>query len=97
MPKNDDLDGLSECSEEGGQPGVVACKKVKHFLKIQLTHKDDGSKVKAAKCRVTKGDTVIMPGPLANGVLNKSTLEPGTYDVSFPDIDASEWGPAPAA
>jgi hypothetical protein len=96
MPPDDDLQGLGDAApDDSNQPGVVGCKKKpKHYLKVLLTYKDDGSKVKAAKCQITQGDTVVAGGPLSSGVLSKSSLVPGTYEVSFPDIDASEWGPA---
>lgn len=90
MSKNDDLAGLSEACSADPPKGVAPCKK-KHWIKVRLAWKDDKSKVKAAKCRVTLGDTVVAPGPLADGLLQVPSLDPGTYDVSFPEIDSSEW------
>lgn len=93
MSPNGDLAGVADaCAADSPNGAVAPCKKKKkHWIKVHLTYKDDKSKVKAAKCQITLGDAVIAPGPLANGLLSVSSIDPGTYDVSFPEIDASEW------
>jgi hypothetical protein len=91
MPPNEDLAGLGEACAEKPAKGVAPCKKKKHWIKVYLSYKDDKSKVKAAKCEISLGDAVVEPGPLSNGLLSVAKIDPGTYDVSFPDIDASEW------
>ena len=91
-PPGDDLEGLAAACADDPPKGVAPCKKKKkHWIKVYLSYKDDKSKVKAAKCQISLGDAVVEPGPLANGLLNVPKIDPGTYDVSFPDIDASEW------
>lgn len=90
MPNGDDLGGLNQACESGPKSGVAACKK-KHWIKAILRYKDDKSKVKAAKCTISSGGAVKAPGPLADGQYYVPSIDPGTYDISFPEIDASEW------
>jgi hypothetical protein len=93
MPPKGDLAGVAgAAAEEGPKGGVLPCgKKPKHWIKVRLSYKDDKSKVKAAKCQIRKGDAVVVPGPLADGLLDVKSIEAGTYDVTFPEIDAAEW------
>lgn len=74
----------------GTSPTTMQCQK-KHWVKVRLKHRDDKTDVPAAACEITLGGTEIAPGPLAGGVLEAHNLDPGSYEVSFPDIDASEW------
>ena len=91
MPPKDGLEKLhNACSEDPPNP-VAPCAKKTHWIKVHLSYKDDKSKVKAAKCTIAQGGAVIQPGPLANGTLGATSGTGGTYDVSFPDIDATEW------
>jgi hypothetical protein len=93
MPNGDDIGGLNKACETGPLGGVAACKQEKHWIRVILCYKDDKSKVKAAKCTLSKGGAVKAPGPLANGQYYVPVIDPGTYDISFPEIDASEWEP----
>ena len=90
MPPNGDLGGLADACAADSPKGVAPCKK-KHWIKVYLSWKDDKSKVKAAKCVISLADKVVAPGPLAKGLLHVPTIDPGNYDVSFPEIDAAEW------
>jgi hypothetical protein len=72
--------------------GVSACPKDnKHWVKVELRYKDTREFVPVAECRILQGSAVIDSGPLATGVLEAKGLPGGTYSVTFPDIDASEW------
>ena len=37
--------------------------------------------------------TETSSGPLANGLLEVKDIEGGSYEVTFPEIDAAEWSP----
>lgn len=62
-----------------------------HTVKVELRYKDTRDFVPAADCQILQAATVINSGPLAAGVLESTGLPGGTYSVTFPDIDASEW------
>ncbi|HWC97025.1 MAG TPA: hypothetical protein VG456_09755 [Candidatus Sulfopaludibacter sp.] len=47
--------------------------------------------VAAAECEIKLGAAMVNSGPLSKGALQSKRLPGGTYTVSFPDIDASEW------
>ena len=64
------------------------------WVKVRLKYKDDNSDVANAKFQLTKGDTVVNPGPLSSGLIEAKELEDGAYEVSFPEIDGAEWAPA---
>jgi hypothetical protein len=64
------------------------------YVTVRLKFKDDKKDVPNAKFNLMKGDAVADPGPLANGLIEVKNLEDGSYDISFPEIDAAEWEPA---
>ncbi|HEX3879825.1 MAG TPA: hypothetical protein VHW24_22740, partial [Bryobacteraceae bacterium] len=57
---------------------------------VHMVFQDDQTDVPAADCLHLNGDT-INSGPLAAGKLETHGLDPGSYQVTFPDIDESEW------
>lgn len=88
------LAGVSSASPStGSDPSTSSCpKKKKHFVKVKLLFKDDKKPVPAAECKILKGTAVVEGGPLANGDLGTAkTLDAGSYEVTFPEIDANEW------
>ena len=71
---------------------VKDCPLKKHFVKVRLEFKDDHTPVPAAACKILKGTEEVEGGPLAAGALGTATvLDPGTYEVTFPEIDSAEW------
>ncbi len=74
-----------------GKP-VKPCPVKKHFVKVKLVYKDDQTPVLATACNILLGAKTVQKGPLGNGLLGTATvLDPGAYEVNFPDIDANEW------
>ncbi len=64
----------------------------KHFVKVKLLYKDNRQPVPSAACKIHLGSKVVENGPLANGELGTAkVLDAGSYEVSFPEIDANEW------
>jgi hypothetical protein len=82
------LQGLSNASQKA-PPAAQACNQ-KHWVGIRLRYQDDRTDVPAADCLHLSGGT-INSGPLAAGQLETHELDAGSYQASFPDIDASEW------
>ena len=78
------------CGPGAGPQAVSPCQKT-HWVKVRLTFRDDKTNVSAAVGKITLGAAAIAPGPLANGVLEARNLQGGSYEASFPDIDADEW------
>ncbi len=91
--KKPSLDQVANASKPTPpDPSAANCPLKKHFVKVKLVYKDDGKPVAAAACKILKGTTEVDPGPLAGGQLGTAkTLEGGAYEVTFPDIDSSEW------
>jgi hypothetical protein len=76
----------------GVNRSVAPCPLKKHFVKVKLVFKDDQSPVLATAAQILKGKEVVDGGPLGNGELGTATtLDPGSYEVTFPDIDSAEW------
>ena len=73
---------------------VSQSEKPKTFIKIEL--KDDiGDPVPGERYRIKLPDGSIREGSLdANGRASVDGIDPGTAQVSFPDIDANDWKPA---
>jgi hypothetical protein len=86
---SDSLQGLSNASQ-AGPSAVQGCNQKKHWVGIHLRYEDDRTDVPAADCLHLSGDTV-NGGPLAAGQLETHELDAGSYQATFPDIDASEW------
>jgi len=63
----------------------------KHFVKALLHFKDDDKPVPATAGRILKGSEMVFGGPLGGGFMEAKDLDPGSYEVTFPDIDAQEW------
>jgi hypothetical protein len=78
------------CGPGAGPQAVSPCQKT-HWVKVRLTFRDDKTNVSAAVGKITLGAAAIAPGPLANGVLEARNVNSGSYEASFPDIDADEW------
>ncbi len=71
--------------------GVQPCPLEKHWIKVRLRYKDDKSNVPATPCSLTQGERQVADGPVADGSFELKHIPGGMYEVSFPDIDASEW------
>lgn len=84
------LQGLSNASQKAPDSQQSCKRKPRHWVGVHLRYKDDKSDVEAADCLHESGDTVNA-GPLAAGQLETHELEDGSYQATFPDIDASEW------
>jgi hypothetical protein len=83
---------VADASKPTPDPAVQNCPGKKHFVKVALTYKDDRKAVVAAACKILKGTAEVDAGPLVNGVLaTAKTLQGGSYEVTFPEIDADEW------
>ena len=77
----------------GTNRSAAPCPLKKHFVKVKLVFKDNQKPVLATACNILLGAAVIEGGPLGAGELGTAkTLEPGSYEVTFPEIDADEWG-----
>lgn len=87
---SESLQGLSNASQTAPESEQSCARKPRHWVKVRLRYKDDKSDVEAADCLHLSGDTV-NGGPLAAGQLETRDLEAGSYQASFPEIDASEW------
>lgn len=86
----DSLQSLSNASQKAPSAVQSCSKKPKHWVGVHLRYQDDRTDVPAADCLHLSGDT-INSGPLAAGQLETHELDDGSYQVTFPDIDASEW------
>ncbi len=84
---------LNQATSPGQQPptGVKPCPLKTHWVKALLHFKDDDTPVPATAGKILKGDGEVHAGPLGGGFLEARDLEPGSYEVTFPDIDAQEW------
>jgi hypothetical protein len=92
----DSLKSLGSSNKTTPNPKAKCTKeKPKHWVGVKLTYKDDGRLVPAADCTIHNGTEVLNGGPLAAGVLVSRNIEAGSYEVSFPDIDADEWDVGP--
>ena len=79
----------------GANRSAAPCPLKKHFVKVKLVFKDDQKPVPATGCQILLGTAVIEGGPLGNGELGSvTTLDAGSYEVTFPDIDSVEWDAA---
>ena len=87
--------GLSKVPNAGKSPGAVrSCPLagvLLHTVVVQARWRDSGENVPAVACRIVLGDTVVVPGPLANGTLGQGGLVGGAYEVTLPEVDADEW------
>ena len=61
------------------------------FVKIRLKFKDDQTDVAKAKYELRVGNSVLKSGDLENGLADLKPLQEEAYELSFPEIDASEW------
>ena len=64
---------------------------VLHSVAVRVRWHDTREDVAAVKCRFVLGATVVHPGPLANGAMDKAALAAGNYEVTLPEVDADEW------
>jgi hypothetical protein len=72
----------------GAAPSPVESK---HWIEIEL-HTDSGEPMAGARYRIRKPDGSAAEGTLDGaGRARLDGLEPGTCQVSFPDIDKGEW------
>jgi hypothetical protein len=85
--------GVAAVPNAGAQPGAVAgCARAPvHQVTVTVKWADDRTPVSALACRFLKGTSVVHPGPLANGTMNKTALPGGAYEVALPEVDAEEW------
>jgi hypothetical protein len=87
---SDLLRGLANASRRAPSLTQSCQQDPKHWVKVLLHYADDHSPVPATDCLHESGEAVNS-GPLADGQLETRDLDPGSYEVSFPDIDAREW------
>lgn len=90
------LNAVNKATDPSQTPptGVQSCPLKKHFVKVKLHFKDDDSVVPTTGAQILQDAAVVNGGPLAAGELEAKDLDPGSYTIYFPDIDASEWEPA---
>jgi len=71
-----------------------ASEKAKTWIEIRLIDQND-QPVGDVRYRLKITDGSIRTGTLgSDGVLRVPGIDPGTCELSFPDLDASEWRPA---
>jgi hypothetical protein len=88
-----------KAAEEPPQPKKEPAKalppeKTKTWIEIHLVDQND-QPVGDVRYQLKITDGSMRTGTLgADGVLRVPGIDPGTCEISFPDIDASEWRPA---
>jgi type VI secretion system secreted protein VgrG len=76
------------------KPGPNPDPNKKTWIEIELID-DDGNPVPGAKYEITLPDGRIYPGTLDNkGCARVDGIDPGTCQVTFPELDRDTWGPA---
>ena len=61
------------------------------WVKVLLQYKDDKTQVPEAKFRLMAGEKEAFSEPVKDGVVEAKDLDDETFEISFPEIDASEW------
>jgi hypothetical protein len=85
-------EGAAQPQPPGGPPGPTPAKK--SWIEIYL-FTSDGKPVAGEKYRIKMPDGSVEEGKLDPfGHAEYYGINPGTCEVSFPDRDAIEWGPA---
>ena len=87
----DDADSSSSSRKGGSKSGTPA--RVKTWIEITLVD-EDGEPVPYEPFEIELPDGRKVGGRLdGNGLARFSNIDPGTCQVSFPEIDGGEWNP----
>jgi hypothetical protein len=85
-------DQMNTMAAATGQPVIVPC--VRSWIEFQLVD-EDGNPVPNVKYRVKTPDGSSFDGALNDqGTVRFDNIDPGQCEITFPEIDARQWGPA---
>jgi hypothetical protein len=85
---------MNDMQAASGKPPVQKCLKEKTWIEIHLTD-DEGDPAAGVKYRVKLPDGTLKEGDLdGDGKARFEGIDPGSAEVTFPEVHAKEWGAA---
>ena len=85
---------MNDMAGSSGKAPVRACPKEKTWIEFRMVD-EDGKPAEGVKYRVKLPDGSLQEGSLdSEGKARFEGIEPGSAEISFPEVDGAERGPA---